>query len=371
MLKSKLKTSELQTAVKVVQKALTSRASLPILSSIKISAKDNRCQLAATDLYLGIELWLEAEGVKAGTAVVPGKQFREFVNSLTEAEVSLEVEDDSLVVKHGLSKANFSLYSQEEYPDFPQIDGDSFDLPLSLLEEMAASAFFAASNDQTRPVLTGVLLKPIESGLEVVATDGFRLAKLNLSLDSNWPRGLDQLLIPAASLKEVIAVAQEQKVERVKLTISTANSQIRFDLGDVSIYVRLLDGEFPPYEKIIPSSFLTQASLDRELLLDHVKRALIFCQDQSNIVKLKLSDHLEIEAVSTTSGKYQGKMEVNSLSGGGGEIAFNGRYLLDFLNSRDEVSCIFEMTESLKPAVWRFQEKKNYIYVVMPFRVNQ
>jgi len=169
----------------------------------------------------------------------------------------------------------------------------------------------------------------------------------------------------------VINIARDQQIERVKVIISLSNQQLLFRVGDIDIYVRLLEGEYPPYEKIIPTSFDVKVEIDREQLLSHVKRALIFCQNTSNIIKFEIGESLKVSSISSSLGTYQGELEVDKHKGKQGEIAFNGRYLLDYLTNSDLEKVVFMMTESLRPAVFSWKDSPDSIYVVMPFRVNK
>jgi len=368
-MKAKLKKSDLLVAVKVVSKAITSRAQLPILSSIKIEVNKEGCFLAATDLYLGIEMKIPVVTSQVGIAIVSGKEFRELLNTAQEGEIELTQENNQLLVKSQDFKAKFSLYNSIDYPEFPQVKGKNIILPLTQLEKIEKRAFFAASSDQTRPLLTGVLLIKSKESWEAVTTDGFRLTKTEL-VDLDVGEGVESLLVPAQSLKEVISIARDEKVERIKVTISAQNQQLLFQIGEIKVYVRLLEGEYPPYQKIIPSSFSLRAEVDREQLLNHVKRALIFCQNTSNIVRFSLNKTLEVSAVSSTLGTYQGEVELEKMEGESNNVAFNGRYLLDYLSSSDQTGVIFMMVEPLKPVVFCWPDNPKSIYVVMPFRVN-
>jgi len=369
-MKTTVKQSELLAAVKIAQKAITSRAQLPILSSIKIEANQTECFLSATDLFLGIKVKINAVSSSPGVAVVSGKDFRELLSTAPEGDVELIREEDQLLVTSRGFKARFSLFNSNDYPDFPEVSGKSIVFPLPQLEAIEKKAFFAASSDQTRPLLTGVLLAKGKEFWEAITTDGYRLTRTELK-DLDIGENISSLLIPAQSLKEVINIARDGKVERVKAIVSTQNQQLLFQVGGNSIYVRLLEGEYPPYQKIIPPSFSLRVEVDREELLNHVKRALIFCQNTSNIVRFSLGDNLKISSTSGALGTYQGEIELEKSEGEKNEIAFNGRYLLDFLVSSNEGVVIFMMVEPLKPAVFCWPNSPNSIYVVMPFRVNK
>lgn len=361
-----------------LQKVIPNKPQLPILSSILLKTENGKLILAATDLYLGIRSSLVAEIKEEGSFVVSGDIFRNLIFSLSPGKIDLELKEGTLYVVQGKTRSKLAAQSPEEYPSFPVVEGDEFDFQVQDLEKIQELVAFAASNDQTRPVLTSLLMKFNNDGLEVVGTDGFRLAKIKLSqLKFAFER---DLLVPVKALGELSRIAKQAQSETVKIAISEELKQLLFKIDGVELFVRLIEGDYPPYEKIIPPEFKLSVAFESEELLSQLKRAQIFAREASNIVRFVFSqengDHLQIKAISPTYGEYVGEMVVEKKSGEdlskdeNIQIAFNVLYLIDFINAVKSERLIFNFNENLKPALFSTPNEKDYIYIAMPFRVN-
>ncbi len=350
-------------------KAIPHKPQLPILSSILLEAKNNECTISATDLYFGVRSGVQADIHEEGTIVVPGKQFKEIISSLPKGVLTLEFKDKEFNILSEKTKTSLSCQVSDEYPPFPVIEGDEFDLSFTQLEKIEKLVSFSASLDQARPVLTAVLFKFSNEGLEVVTTDGFRLAIL--SLDNQDYQEEKVFLIPAKALSEVYRIVARLKVENVVFRISKELKQVFFSIEKVLVFIRLIDGKFPPYEKIIPSIFTTEVIFDTEELLENLKRATIFAKEASNIVRFEIKkNEVLIKSSSPSFGNYKGILKNVKVTGEEKVIAFNIKYLIDYLSAIKQESQWFGMNESLKPAMFKPEVESSYKYVVMPFKVN-
>lgn len=359
----------LVTALQVVHKVVPTKPQLASLSGILFTIDATSITLSATDLFIGIKTTVQGTVVKTGSAVIPAKTLLEILSSLPAGKVTLSVQEGLLTIKSSISKATLQCFSSEEFPAFPELAGQSRPLPFASLVSAVQTVGFATSQDPSRPVLTSLLFKPAEAGFQAIATDGFRLAVRTLSETTGFEQSV---LLPAKALQEVVRIGTQFKVSEVLLNVDTALKQVKVTVQDTEIFIRLIEGEYPPYEKIIPAAFTTEAVIDAETLTAHIKRALIFSRDASSIVSLAFADNrLTVLGSSTTTGQYTGEIELESLTGPGGTIAFNARYVLDFLAAAKPEKVWFGMTESLKPAMFRIDGDHEYLYVVMPFRVNQ
>ncbi len=360
----------LQSALKYIQKAIPSNPQLPILSSINLGISNSKLTLSATDLYLGIRATVPVSTKKELNLVFPGDTFKDLINSFSADEIKLEIKGDQLDVAIGKSKVRIPIQSAEEYPDFPDVSGKKFEIPREALEEIKTLVAFAASSDQARPILTAVMFNFSPDGLEVVGTDGFRLAVL--SYPEITTKKEQKLLIPVKAFHEVCRVASQAEVETVALQVSEELKQIKFVIDECEVYVRLIDGEYPPYKKIIPDGFEAQVNLNGADLREELQRAYVLAKEATNIVKFSLEeDSLVIKSSSPAHGKYEGVILFGGKNSHKNEIAFNANYLLDFLNSVKPEDVEFSMNESLKPARFRVKEAENFNYIVMPFRVNE
>jgi DNA polymerase III subunit beta len=363
-----------------LQKIVPNKPQLPILSSIFLKAQDNKLVLAATDLYLGMRSSTVVEVKEKGSLVVDGDTFRSLIFSLSPGKVTLELKESVLKITQNKTKIKLSCQSAEEYPKFPEVSGDSFKLQTTDLEKIQNLAIFATSTDQTRPVLTSLLMKFSNKGLTVVGTDGFRLASIELDkLKFSFNK---DLLVPAKALNELLRIAKQCQSDEVEIIVAEELKQLLFKVDGIDFFVRLIEGDYPPYQKIIPPSFKLKADIDSEEFLEQLKRAQIFSRESSNIVRLSFknenkSSYLIIKAISPTHGEYVGEMsveieteisnqELNEL-----QIAFNVLYLIDFVNAVEVKKISLSINESLKPAKFTNPDDKKYLYISMPFRVNE
>ncbi len=360
----------LQKSIQDLQKCIPARPSLPILSCLLIQAETSGAiHFSATDLNVGITAHLQGEVTQAGKVAVPAKVFSDFINSLEAGKITLQVENQTMKIVSSSATAEIQCLSAEDYPTFPTKEGADFELPLDVFTSAVQTTTFAASLDEARPILTAVLLtaKPSEN-LEVVATDGFRLATCTIP----YVQQPFTLLIPAKGLQEVVRLALKTKEAKILFTVSEKLKQAFFSFGDVEILVRVMAGEFPPYQKIIPPSFQTQITFDGGEFSQKLKTALIFARESAGIVRLKIvGDQLKLISASSTLGSQESSIHIQLIAGGDQEIAFNAKYLSDFLQVLKADQIWFGMNEPLKPALFRPAGMDNYRYVVMPFRVNQ
>ncbi|MCB9813476.1 MAG: DNA polymerase III subunit beta [Pseudomonadales bacterium] len=369
-MKLKLLQENLNQSLNNLQKAIPNKPQLPILSSILIEAEGNECVISATDLYFGVRSNVKSDIEKSGKIVVPGKQFKEIISSLNPGILTLELLKNSFNILSDKTKTSLSYQVSDEYPPFPLIKGEEFRISADHLEKIEKFVSFSASSDQARPVLTAILFKFSRRGFEVVSTDGFRLSVLLLD-ESKIYEEEKTFLIPALSLSEVYRIMTKMDEKEVSFKISHELKQIFFSIEGVTIFVRLIDGNYPPYDKIIPQEFNTEIIFDAEELLENLKRAMIFARESSNIVKFIINDKtVEIHSSSPSFGNFKGVLQNAVIKGVQGEIAFNIKYLIDYLTATKATEHWFGMSESLKPALFKPEKNGNYSYIIMPFKVN-
>lgn len=363
-----------------LQKVIPNKPQLPILSSIFLKTQDSRLVLAATDLYLGIRSSLVVEVKEKGSLVVDGDTFRSIINSLPPGKISLELVDSVLNISQEKTKIKLSCQAADEYPKFPKVVGKSFSLKTIDLEKIHNLVVFASSNDQTRPVLTSLLMSFSNKGLKVIGTDGFRLASIVFNKLS-FPFNRD-LLVPAKALSELLRIAKQGEAEEVEIIVDDELKQLLFKVGQVDFFVRLIEGDFPPYQKIIPPTFKISIDIESADFLSQLKRAQIFARETSNIVRLAFKHNDEgsfiiIKAISPSYGEYVGEAPIEIKSDLSKEeiaemqIAFNALYLIDFINAVNAEKISIALNESLKPARFMGKGNNDYFYISMPFRVNE
>jgi DNA polymerase-3 subunit beta len=234
---------------------------------------------------------------------------------------------------------------------------------------------FAASADEARPILT-TLLFSFGDQLEVVGTDGFRLATIQFPQEQIAPKKTaketQQLLMPAKALHEVIRIMTRKHATKAVFTVSYALKQIFFSFDGIDLLVRLLEGEYPPYQKIIPPAYATQLLFSGAEFGQKLKTAIIFARESSGIVRLEIGkEEMKIKSASSVVGMQESSMPIKLLQGEPLEIAFNSKYLTDFLQILKPDEVWLGLNESLKPALFRPSNLPDYRYIVMPFRVTQ
>ena len=368
-MKLKVLQENLKSSLNYLQKVIPTKPQISVLSSILLNVKGNKLTLSATYLYIRIKTEMIFEVETEGELIVSGELFKNLINSLDNGKIELELQENNLVITQGKTVSKLAYQRSDEFPSFPIVSGDSYSLDLDKIEKIQNLSVFSASSDQSRPILTAILLKFKKDGLEVVTTDGFRLS--NLIFKDISTEEEKTILIPAKAFSELHRIAKQAEVESVEILVSEELKQLLFKVGGVEMYVRLIEGDYPPYEKIIPQSFSLNIEFDSEDFLTELKRASIFSRDSSNIVQLKIEkDRMIVNSKSPSFGDYSGEIAISNSSGENGEIAFNVNYLIDFINAVKPETLNFGMNESLKPAIFKDNKIKDYFYIAMPFRVN-
>lgn len=364
-MKISLLQTHLLSALTRVGRIISSRAQLPILQNFLLEAKGNSFTITGTNTETSIMSKSNAKIEKEGGVCVPAKLLVEFITSLPEGVVEMSVKEGSLSIVSGGFEASIPCVSKEEFPPLPKQDkAKGAEIPKEMFLQALELVLFAAATDEGRPILTGVKIQKAEKGTLFVATDGYRLSlkKVDLAMGES----LD-ITIPAKTLIEVLHIGPEEENKNIVLkTIDEA--QLGFFFGETEIYTRILDGEYPNFEKILPKKYTTKIILDKEKFLQAVKSASIFARDNANIIRFIITEgEITISANTPQIGQNKVVLE-GEVEGEGGEIAFNSRFVLDFLSHFQEEKLQLEMTGSLNPGVFRSTTDDSYLHIIMPVR---
>ena len=368
---------ELFEGIQTVGKAVATRSSLPILTHVRIAAKDGKVSMMATDLEMWMEHTLPGVGItEDGAATAPARNFTELLAAMPDADVSVTVEDETNTLHLRCLKANYKLLglSADEFPLLPQVKEDSrFVIDRVTLKDAIKQTIFATSTDETRAILTGVLVVFQGDSLKLVATDTHRLAVRDCPVKEG--SGSASAIVPSRAMNELLRIVGNEEGEVV---VTLSGNQIQFQVDDASgskttLISRLIDGQFPNYERVIPAQATKTLTVERAPLAAAVKRASIVARDSASRVVLRTTedgDKLTITAESGSVGNAYEEVEVARTGDDTPvEIAFNAKYLADVLNVLDTEGLHIELTEPLRPGVIRPTDTADYLCVLMPMQV--
>ncbi len=374
------KQQDLSRGLTAVSHAVSNRSTLPILSNILLATDQGRLKLSATNLEIGINCWVDAQIQEEGSTTVPAKLLTDLVIRLPQASVDLAVADDShtLSVKGQGSNANIKGMDASEFPLIPSAEGGEPPVMLDavLLKEMIAEVAFAAADDDTRPVLTGVLVQVSDEKITFAAADAFRLAVRVAPLPGDdHPRG--DILVPARTLTELGRILPAEGP--VEMIVTPNRSQVLFHTPQLDLVSRLIEGAFPNFRQIIPKEHSTRAVVETKLFAEAAKRAELFARDSSNITRVKINpgghDGLEPGAVTVeaTAEDLGDNTSILSAAVDGPEmqIIFNVKYLSEVLAVIGSSEVALEANAPTKPGVIRPVGEHDYTYVIMPMHINR
>jgi len=356
----------LSTALSRVGKIVTPKTQLPILGMVLLETKDNQLRMVTTNTETTCVSWVGAKVTKEGGVCVPVKLLSEFVLSLPSDKVTLETKENNLTISCGGFTATIPGVGKDEFPPVPEKKKEASKTKKDIFVKSIGAVLSAAATDEGRPILTGVKIQKKDGDMVLAATDGYRLSVKRSDVGIS---GLTDIVIPARALSEIVRVSMEEKeTDTVEIAV-IGDGQLGFYLGNTEIYTRAIDGEYPNYEKIIPKTTTTKAVLDHEVFLRAVKSAAIFARDNANIIKLHFEkDEVVISANTPQVGENTVTVSTK-IEGEDQDIAFNSRFLLEFLGSIDEEKIVFEMTGSLNPGVFKIEGDDSFFHIIMPVRV--
>ena len=355
-----------------INHAVSTRAQLPILLNILLEVRGDTLFISGTDLEIGIQSELPVKADDEGSITVPARTFSELIQSLPDDDIVLSVAGEALTVTSKKTKSVFQTIPASEFPKLFEERGDEVaSLTTKNLSQEFGSLLFAASSETTRPALAGVLVKREEEGFLLVATDGYRLSLKHYKggIVPKKDSEFGTIIVPARVFRE--AVGMREDTDTIKVYLEKDANQILFAGEGTMLVGRLIEAEFPNFEKIIPVEHTTQATFSREELHKAVKICSIFARDSANIIKLSLQPS-KIVVSSQTPSLGENTVDVDaSLTGEENEIAFNARYLLDVLSNVSAEELVFQMTGPLNPGVFKIKDDESYLHLIMPIRIQQ
>jgi len=354
-----------------VQNVADKRQTQPILSNVLLEAGDSWLNIAATDLEVGIRGRCEAEVADPGSVTVAAKKLFEIVRELPEDEVHLKTtEGDWLAITCGKVDYKIMGLSAEEFPTIPTFEGEQFaNVPANTLMEMIERTIFAVSTDETRQYLTGIFVEAVEKGsvLRMAATDGHRLSLVERKVPDLEKIGLTEgVIVPRKGMSELRRLLTDTEQE-IEVGIRDRHLVIRKD--DMVMMIRLIDGEFPNYEKVIPKGNDKKVLVSREMLYHSLKRIALLAQEMTRGVKFSIGEStMVLSSNNPNLGEAREEIEVG-YDGSEMEIGFNARYLLDMLSVLDSEEVRLELDNELSPGIIIPTDEEGFLSVIMPMRL--
>jgi DNA polymerase-3 subunit beta len=361
----------------VVSKAVSPRSTLPVLANVLIASDEGRLRLSATNLEMGITCWIPARIEEEGSTTVPARTFSDLVTTLPVDQVLLKLDPatQTLNVRGGTSTNDIKCIDAQEFPPMPVPDFEgAVQINVGDFREMIHQVAFAASSDEARPVLMGVLVQVDKDKLTMAAADGFRLSVRKAVLSTPSPAPVSAI-VPAQALKELARVATDSE-EPIYMVLPKGRGQVVFRVKDVEVVSQLIDGTFPDFQQIIPRSYKSRTLVSTSSLLKACKQAEIFAREGSNVARLNIKtaqsemqpSEVEISATSEETGKNETIVEA-TVDGSGLLIAFNVKFLREALEVIRTPNVALETSAPNAPGVVKPVGDDQFLHVIMPMHL--
>jgi len=350
-------------ALNTVARVANSRTTLPILSNVLLKTVNNRLSISATNLDIAISHMIGSKIAKTGAITVPARLMQDFVSSLPDSVLDLELTDNKLKITTNQYESTINGVSAEDFPVMPAISSsNTWKVPTTEFKKALDQVVFAASADDARPVLTGVYFHSSANGVAVAATDSYRLAEHRLPKTKNQIK----FLVPGSAAADLLRIVNDSDEE---VTINHDGQQVRFEIGDVTLVARLIDGNYPDYRRLVPTKFTTVAKLSRADFLNITKVSALFARESAGSITIKVdkeAGRVSINAIASQLGENTATADAEVTSDG--EVTLNSRYLLDGLNAFGGETVEFCFSGKLEPCILRSADEPNYLHLIMPLR---
>lgn len=358
----------------IMSRVVSNKPGLPILNNVYFEATKGKLVMKTTDLELSISTWIGADVEDDGKITLPAKQLSEFVNSVPQEKIDVTVERQNFNISTSNNSASFNTMPPDDFPNIPSVEKkeEPF-LQINSTDFLLAvnRVAFAAATDDIKPVLTGVKIEIKDNGTaSFVATDGLRLSKQDITIEKGIKN--KDFLVPVRALLELSYIVNEVGEEAgsmISLFLIEDKNQVMFRVGDIDIISRLIDGEFPEYEQIIPTGYKTKCNVDRDEFLNSLKIVNIIARSvlgNKMILQIQSKENrISLSAVQSDLGKNESNFECK-VEGDNLKIAFSSKLLSDILNHIDSEKILFECSEAIRPGVFKIDDDNNFIHLVMP-----
>ena len=342
----------------IISRVVNNKPGLPILNNVLFEALKGKVILKATDLELSISTWIGADVKVDGKITVPAKQLAEFINSIPEEKVDVDLDKQSFNISTENNSASFNTMPADDFPAIPEIaEGQKPVVRINKNDLVMAvnRVAFAAARDDIKPVLTGVKVEIDESNVSFVCTDGLRLSRQVIKAEKGTEK--KDILVPVRAFEELSHIVSEldNEDEIVEVYVLSERNQVLFRFGEVDLVSRLIDGEFPEYKQIIPTGYKTK-------VINIIARSVL---GNKMILDIYKTDKISLSATQSDLGKNQSNINCK-VEGDDIKIAFSAKLLSDVLNHVDSDDIIFECSEAVRPGVFKIKKDENFVHLVMP-----
>ena len=356
---------EILEGISTVQKAITGKSTMPILEGIYIKTNEISLTLIGSDMDVSIQTTVNANIIEQGSIVIDAKIFGEIIRKLPNATIKIETLENQ-IIRITCEKSVFDVVymNTNEFPELPEINEDlKVSVKQNILKNMIKGTSFAIAQDETRPILQGILFEVKNKNLNLVALDGYRLAIRSEFLDTDI--NID-VVIPGKTLNEVSKILED--VDNI-VDITFTNNHILFNLEKTKIISRLLEGKFINYNSLLPQEHKLLVDVNRQELQNAIERASLMAKDgNTNLIKLDIQQDNLIITSNSQLGKVREEITIK-LQGEEVQIAFNSRYLLDVLKNVEDDEVVMKMTSGISPCVIEQKSSENAKYLVLPVRL--
>jgi DNA polymerase-3 subunit beta len=353
----------LNRALSSVSRVASSRGTLSILANVLLKTSNNRLSISATNLDIAITQYIGAKISEEGSITVPARLMQDFVSSLPEGIINIELDDSKLHVSTEQYNSVVNGIVADDFPTMPALTGgQEWKVDASKLKKALQQVVFAASSDETRPVLTGVLIKASDGDLAIAATDSYRLAEKELGKQSKEIN----LLIPASAMQDLLRVIGDYSGD---IVVRHDDQQVLFTVGDIELVSRQLDGKYPDYKKLIPSKFEISAEMKKADLVNVTKVSSLFARESAGSVTIAIDeDKQELSIRSIASQLGENTATAKAKIKGSGNITLNSKFMLDALGAIDGDEVNFSLNGKLDPTLLTDIKAPEYKHIVMPLK---
>lgn len=367
-MKATILQSNFSKAINVVSRVVGTRTTLPVLGNVLVNMDKGKIKISATDLEVAVTTQIIGKVEEAGKITIPARLLSDFVLNNSDEQIEISLKELAVTLKSERFEATISGIDADEFPTVPDMDKDAFcEISSKDLIDVLKKVSMAAANDETRPVLAGVCIKFDGKTVTFAATDSYRLAEKKIVLEKEVEKR--DIIVPVRTMNELLRILSGEMVEKVKLIVE--ENQVSFVVNDTQIVSRLIEGNFPNYEQIIPKTSKIAVKANLSETLSAIKMSALFAKDMANNIKIICNkDGMTVKSAATQAGSTTSHVKAE-VTGGEIEVSFNARYLIDVLNILPDENVTFSFNDDASAGVIKSEKDKEYVYLVMPLRTDQ